>query len=279
MIDTIIHIRDFSSHNFMEKGFGIIVLSSIFYGLIATLGYFILPARYSPSYLISRSYHTNFLLWSWANFDGEHFLNIAVNGYQTVQGQSEYAFFPLFPMLISGLNKLGIDLYLASHLVSRLSAIGFIFVLLAWARKYIENPLALLWIILLSPGAIFLAAIYTEPLFLLLTVLTFYFADRREWGRATLATALATATRVNGVFLVLYLIIKLFKNKVPYLKSAIYTLLSLSGIFAYMTYLFAQTGDTLAFFHAQADWAKATATAPWVTLNNYLTALTIDFKP
>ena len=45
-----------------------------------------------------------------------------------------------------------------------------------------------------------------------------------------------------------------------------------------MTYLYGRTGDAFEFFHAQAGWEKATATAPWVTLVNYLRALTIGFS-
>ena len=41
-------------------------------------------------------------LWSWANFDGEHFLAIARDGYKPLT----YFFFPLYPVLIRSLANL-----------------------------------------------------------------------------------------------------------------------------------------------------------------------------
>ena len=271
LIDLIIHARNlFMPPVSVKKIAGILMLYTIFILSMALLGYFLLPARYAPSPLIPNFYHSNFLLWSWANFDGEHYLNIAKHGYQTIGGQSEYAFFPLYPLLISLTSRTGLDLYLSAHLVTIFSAIGFVLILLKWASSYLKNPLIVLWLILLSPGAIFLSALYTEPLFLFLTVLTFYFGDKQEYGKATLATALATATRVNGIFLVLFLLIK---------SRAYRSILGLLGIFAFMYYLWVRSGDALAFFHAQSGWEKASFTSPWVTFTNYLSALTIDFVP
>lgn len=271
IIDIIIRLRDFFVPPIsVKKITGIILIYSLFVLGVASLGYFLLPSRYAPSSLVPPLYSSNYLLWSWANFDGEHYLNIAQHGYQVIRGQSEYAFFPLYPLLISLLSRTGIDLYLSAHLVNLISAIGFVWVLLKWAANYLKNPLTLLWLVLLSPGAIFLSAIYSEPLFLFLTVLTFYFADQKAWGKAALMTALATATRVNGIFLVLFLLVKSRSSR---------ALLGLSGIFAYMFYLWQKTGDSLAFFHAQSGWEKSSLTAPWVTLINYLRAITVDFRP
>lgn len=271
LIDLIIHTRDlFIPPVSAKKIIGIILLYTFFTLAITSLGYFLLPSRYAPSSLVPPLYHSNFLLWSWANFDGAHYLNIAQNGYQTILGQSEYAFFPLFPLLINAVSRAGLDLYLSAHLITILSAIGFIWILLKWAAKYAKNPLTLLWLVLLSPGAIFLSAIYSEPLFLFLTVSTFYFSDRKEWGKAIFLAALATATRVNGIFLVLFL---LLKSRSPR------SLLGLSGILAYMYYLWQKVGDPLAWYHAQSGWEKSSLTAPWVTLTNYGRALTLEFQP
>lgn len=279
LIDLIIRARDFFVPPVsVKKITGILLLYTLFILSIAALGYFLLPARYSPSSLVPTVYSSNFLLWSWANFDGMHYLNIAKNGYQTIIGQSEYAFFPLYPLLINLVSRTGIDLYLSAHLVTLLSAIGFVLVLLKWASNYLKNPLTFLWLVLLSPGAVFLSAIYSEPLFLFLTALTFYFADKKEWGKAALMTALATATRVNGVFLVLFLLVKVLRSRRP-LAIVHWPFISLSGLFAYMYYLWVTTGDSLVFFHAQSGWQKSTLTAPWITFTNYFQALTFEFKP
>ena len=271
VIDGIIRIRDFFvPPASIKKIAAIVVVMSLFYLGVAALGYFLLPARQFPNPLVPPYYHSNFLLWSWANFDGAHYLSIAQNGYQIVAGQSQYAFFPLFPLLINLIARLGFDLYTSAHLLVTASAVGFLFVLVKWASRFTSNPLVLLWSVLLSPGAVYLAAIYTEPLFLLLTVLTFYFSEQKSLGKAIFTAALATTTRVNGIFLVLFLLIKSRSSR---------PLLALSGIFAYMYYLWAQTGDALAFLHAQSGWNKSSFTMPWVTASNYLRALTTVFVP
>jgi len=51
------------------------------------------------------------------------------------------------------------------------------------------------------PGAFFLAAVYSESLFICLVLLTFYWAGRARWGLASLASAAATFTRPLGVTL------------------------------------------------------------------------------
>ena len=246
---------------------------------VAIVGYFILPSRAAPTALIADFYHSNFLLWAWANFDGEHYLGIAQHGYRVIAGQSEYAFFPLLPLLINTLSRLGLDPYLSARLITLGSALAFCYILPRWASRYTSNPQSLLWSILLSPGTVFLVSIYTEPLFLLFAVLTFYFGDRKQWGKAALFTALATATRVSGVFLVLFLLIKLWQSKIKILASLSYLLASCLGIFGYMTYLYSQTGDPLAWYHAQSGWEKSTATLPWDTAQSYATALTTEFVP
>src|SRR3989344_4853804 len=42
------------------------------------------------------NYITNPLFWGWANFDGEHYLSIAMFGYKDLQ----LAFFPAYPFLM-----------------------------------------------------------------------------------------------------------------------------------------------------------------------------------
>lgn len=272
-IDVIIRIRDlFTPPVSWKKLAGVAVTYTVLVTAIATIGYFLLPSRMSPSPLVSNIYHSNFLLWSWANFDGEHYLRIAEEGYQTIMGQSEYAFFPFYPLLIKLVSSVGLSTYASAHFVTLASALGFMFIFVKWARRYVSNPLTVLWIVLLSPGAIYLSALYTEPLFLLLATLTFYHADRGEWGRAILATALATATRVNSIFLVLFLLLKMTKNKWA-------AFLGMSGLCTYMLYLYSETGNALSWYTAQAGWGKAEPTWPWVTATNYVRALTTEFVP
>ncbi|MEI6690143.1 MAG: mannosyltransferase family protein [bacterium] len=247
---------------------------------VMVLGYFLLPSRYAPLAFLAPIYRSTFLLWSWANFDGEHYLLIAQYGYQMIAGQSEYAFFPLFPLVIRfvGMLLLG-DYYLASHLIVICSLIGFAYFLTRWTSKMGGKLYSILLQELIFPGAIFLASIYTEPLYLFLTIIVFIFAENKQWGRAALFTAFATATRINGVFLVLFLLIKMFRQKLTPLSIISNSLLSISGLLSYMTYLYLTTGNALSFYVAQSGWGKSTLTMPWDTVIRYTQALTTGFIP
>jgi len=66
---------------------------------------------------------------------------------------------------------------------------------------------------MLFPTAVFLIAPYTEPLFLAGAVPAFYYARRGQWGRSALPMAIAVATRVTGVFLVLGLIAEFVRRR------------------------------------------------------------------
>lgn len=245
--------------------------------MVAVLGYFILPERFAPLDFIADFWKSNFILWSFANFDGEHYLSIAKYGYQFRGGFPQYAFFPFLPVLISTVAFFVRDFYLAGLLVTQAALYLSLVFIYKWVNllklQDIRLPL------LLSTGAVFLASVYTEPVFIALASMCMYFAERKWWGRAILVTALATATRVNGIFLAVFLIVKMFQSKLP-LKSIIASAaLSVAGIVAYMVYLESLTGDFLAWFRAQGAWGKATATSPVTTFISYLKSTTYEFVP
>lgn len=272
-IDFVIRIRDlFLPPQSWKKLAGIVTVFVLLVTSIAAIGYFLLPSRLGPSSFVPAPYRSNFLLWSSANFDGEHYLRIASEGYQVVMGQSEYAFFPLYPLLINLVSLSGLSYFISARLISLVALVLFVHFLWRWLARYTPNPVGLSWLLLLSPGAVFLLSLYTEPLFLLFAVLTFYWGDNKLWGKAILATALATATRVNGIFLVIFLLLKMGKHKLA-------SLLGLSGLAGYMVYLGSVTGDPLAWYRAQAGWGKNNATSPFSTLTSYLRALTTEFVP
>ncbi len=172
---------------------------------------------YAPSFpyafSLLPSFHLPRWLYSFANFDGVHYLTIAKEGY--LQTDFIQAFFPLYPfVLIRGVsllfpfvNLLGIGL-----LLSNFSFFGFLLVSFDLIAKRYSRKTAWFFLaaILLSPWSVFLASVYTESLFLLLLVLCFWFADKKLWWAAGISAALLSATRIVGVFIVPALLIELF---------------------------------------------------------------------
>lgn len=245
--------------------------------LLGVAGYFLLPERFAPLDFIGRFWQSNFLWWSFANFDGEHYLSIAKFGYQLRSGFPQYAFFPLLPLLIRLATYLVGDYFVAGTLVSQ----GFLWVgltyLSKWCRTLKLPDIRLL--LLASTGAVFLASIYTEPVFVALAAMTMYFTEKKEWGRAVLATALATATRANGPFLVLFLVIKLLQAKKSWFFAGLSGLAASAGLFGYMLFLYFKTGDALNWFRSHSAWGKTDATSPLVTAVAYFRAVTVTFQP
>jgi hypothetical protein len=200
-----------------------------------------------------RAYQKNPLLYSRLNFDGVHYLSIAANGY----GYAQQAFFPLYPKLISIISKTFIGADLGSVLIS----LACFTVGLYYFSKLIRMDLsenATKWTIislLIFPVSFYFSAAYTEGLFFLLCILSFYNARKSRWLLASIFGFLASYTRVVGVMLFPALIIEwliqyrqhVFKN----ILSISWLLIIPAGLFIYMFYLQQTTGDALAFAHVQ----------------------------
>lgn len=195
-------------------------------------------------------------VFSWANFDGEHYLSISIFGYK----EFEHAFFPVYPFLItflsipfaSDLQNLLLASTIIGVLISNISfaiALVILFKLLEldFSKKI---GLATIILILTFPTSFYFGSVYSESLFLLLSVSTFYFARRKKWLLASIFGILASATRVFGILLLPALIAELFLQKEKLSKAAWIFLIPL-GLLAYMYYQHLTTGDALAFYHLQ----------------------------
>src|SRR5579872_2187497 len=137
----------------------------------------------------------------WGRWDSGWFLQIAHDGYAS--GQS-IAFFPAYPMLIRGLGwfLLGHDL-LAGVVVSlAASAMAFVYLWrLGLALVGEQNTRRGLLYLSIFPTTLFLLAVYSESLYLLLSIVAFDAAVSRRWARAGLLCGLGALTRVSGVVL------------------------------------------------------------------------------
>jgi hypothetical protein len=244
--------------------------------LLAVPGYFLLTEYFAPLDFIARFWQDNYLLWSWANFDGEHYLAIAKFGYGWRGGMPQYAFFPLLPLLIKAVSVVVRDYYLAAQLVT-LGSIFAIFALFPRWLKLIGHTHKLpLLALFLAPGAVFLGAIYTEPLFIALTLSVFVLTEKKQFLPAALIAGLATASRISGVFTAIFLIHRLIMSNLPSIRKVYLSLTSFLGLISYTLFLFITTGDALNWYHSQAAWGKSTATSPITTVLSYGRALTTE---
>lgn len=188
------------------------------------------------------------------NWDGGHYLAIAELGYRA---EFQYAFFPLYPMLVRFLN-LPLQNYLISailisvgssfltfHLLYKLIAMDF-------DKKIAEKVILFL---LLFPTSFYFLTAYSEGLFFFLTVATFYFLKKKHLFLATLFATLASGTKISGLAVVLALLIDI-KLTYGFNKRSWYVLLSPLGFVLYCWFLFNQTGDPFYFLTAENHWQR-----------------------
>jgi Gpi18-like mannosyltransferase len=194
-------------------------------------------------------------LWNRANFDGDHYLKIARNGY----GLYQQAFFPLYPKLIrlAGQFLGGRDL-IGALLISNLSFLLGMFVFYKLVQFDYDNAIAKKAVVflLLFPTSFFFGMVYTEGLFFLLIVSCFYCLRRNRWLLAGILGALASYTRLVGVFLFPAMILEWYlqkkdKDSKHNLLGLFSSILSLGGTIFYMLYLKSAYRDPLMFFHVQ----------------------------
>lgn len=226
--------------------------------LIMLFAIYFVPLGYKDRFLGGGSfnYRVSPQLFSWANFDGEHYLSIAIFGYKHL----EQAFFPLYPVLISFFakpdsNNLLVSLVNSTVVGLIISNVSFALALVfLWELIRIDfsKKIAYLTIIilLLFPTSFYFGAVYNESLFLLLTVLSFYFARKGNWFLAGVFGMVASTTRVFGILLFPVFVLEAYKQKAS-MTRVFWILLIPVGLGIYMWYLNSTVGDPIAFYSFQ----------------------------
>jgi hypothetical protein len=216
-------------------------------------------------------------VWGFGNFDGVHYITIAQKGYFA---QFTQAFFPLYPFFI-GLISPGESDLVTGLILNSIFFLGVLFLLYKLFLIDYSKEVSFKTIILILsfPTAFYFGSFYTESLFLLLTVLTIFFARSNNFLFAGVTAAFASATRIYGILLMPFLIaeayIKFKKNnfkisKGDGLMTLVGILVSPLGTIAYMAYLKLQFNDPLFFLSAQPAFGAERSNQPFVLLPQVL---------
>lgn len=225
--------------------------------LVSYMGTFILPVR-SGYTLLTSVFKATDLLNAWASFDGMHYLTLAKYGYGVFQTYHLYAFFPVYPLLMQTFNYFGSYLntgLFISH-VSLFLSLYFLYKLLCLDVNKRTSKLTV-FLMLIFPTSFFFGSLYTESLFLLETVLSFYFVRKGNYFLAGTFGLLASATRLAGIFIWPALILEFWLSHKQNLKSFfsdpkfIWLLLPPLGLLAFMQFQYTKTSDLLFFIHSQ----------------------------
>jgi len=234
----------------------VIALVSIFGTfVVAYIAYVLLEEKY-PDSIIS----------IWNVWDTPHYIDIARYGYTSSMADDRYrfiVFFPLYPYIVKIFSLIFREYILAALLVSNLSYAGALIYFFKLIKLDYESEDAFRSVIYLSifPTAYFFHAAYTESLFILLTIASFYYARRENWALSGIIGMLAAATRITGVILLPVLAIDYLNQKGFKLKEVRRNILWLSiiaiGLVFYLVLNYLTFGDPFKFLEFQNKyWLK-----------------------
>lgn len=200
----------------------------------------------------------------WTHWDARHYLGIARDGYTAVGDERlRLVFFPLYPWLMRAFAPIvGGNLLVSGTVISLACASGAAALLYDLAAAHFgarEAKLAVAYF-LLSPMSVFLGCVYTEALFILLTLAAVCLLRRGHPWAAALCGMLSALTRMPGVIVSgLFLIDLLGKvrrreaNARAIAACAGQMLLVFAGLFVYWGVNFTVTGDAFTYLVYQRE--------------------------
>jgi hypothetical protein len=215
-----------------------------------------------------------------ARWDAVWYLAIANDGYTEA---NRAAFFPLYPLLVAVLKPLTGSPVVAGIAVSLAALLVALTVLHRLAVLEIGADAAGTAVMLLAvfPAAYCFSAVYSESLFLALSVGAIYAARVDRWAWAGVLGMLAADTRSAGLVLVVPLALlylygprgpaptrprsRSWRPRFPLRADALWIGLVPLGLGAFVGYLALTGGDPAAPFTAQADWMRVFA-GPFVAV-------------
>ena len=231
---------------------------------------------FADPHIIGRAVPTNAIspmvdvLSSW---DGIWYMRIVRDGYpRHVQANVTYfvpdaraAFFPTYPMLVRAVDKVvpGGDTAAALATNFVLGALA-VFLLGIVARKLYGEQVAAKAMVLgaMFPGSFVLSFAYTEALLLVFAMACMWFLLERQWVWAGVMAAFGTATRPNGLALVLACGVAAFIaiRRDGDWRALAAPVLSPLGFIAFQLWLGQHTGEAGVWFRVQREaWGEGTS--------------------
>lgn len=207
-------------------------------------------------------------------YDSEHYLMMAKSGYVT---DNLYAFFPLYPLVIRIISMIIPIGQIVGMLVSNVCAFLSIIVLheLTKDKKNYENLICLIF----SPILAYSSMVYTESMFMLLTLLGYYLYKKDKYLLSGVVVGLAILTRNSGIILWgsigLEMLIRCFIEKDKAIKFKNILLFGFVGLgigMIYPIYLYFETGNFLKFITIQSEMWGRVSGMPW---NNFISDIIV----
>ncbi|MFZ1219379.1 MAG: mannosyltransferase family protein [Chthoniobacterales bacterium] len=216
-----------------------------------------ISARRAPIHVLRQEVLTADVNWS---------VGIAEHGYQpgpfSADAPRNWAFFPLFPMILHLVSHLTGEFVLTGMGLSHLFFLLGLFLLHRLCLSFgltADAADRCVTYLAFFPTSYFFSLPLTEALFLVLTVGSFYLAKQERWWLAGLVGAFASATRTAGVLLLPALAILYWQTHRPLRplrREILAPLLVPVGLVCFMIYLKVITGNPFAFRDTMAVWGR-----------------------
>jgi hypothetical protein len=193
----------------------------------------------------------------WNRWDADRFKAINQFGYGATGDETNYAFFPGFPLLVRLVHVTGLDLTTSGLVVSFVAGLFAAIALgrltqLAGGRPELG---VLAWA--LAPVAVYLAAAYSEALFCAFAFWCWYAAKRGWWVFAGTMGMLAATVRINGAFLGVALIVLFLTSKDREWRQSPALVLPFVGVAAVFGVYRMLSGSWTIWFWAQGQgWSR-----------------------
>jgi len=232
---------------------------------------------------LGENYSNQTVLNIWGTWDSAYYLNITEEGYSKETGknqmttlQANYAFFPLYPALIRALNLFIGNNYFSGLIISNLAFLISAFLLYKIVKYDHNEELALKSVkyLFFFPTAFIFSGLFSESIFLMLFLASYYFAIKNDWLKASFSALLLGLTRPFGILIFPILLLMYFINKsfnIKKIKADIfYIFISPLGFIAFLFYIHHLTGNFLNYLQIQYQGWGHVLSNPFIILANGL---------
>lgn len=191
-------------------------------------------------------------------WDTGWYLYVANSGYEYVplgQGQSNYGFFPLYPMLMNLFSYLiGGNTYFGGILASNVLLLVAAAYLYQLALHYYDKRSAMFAVVALFvfPGSYLFSGVFSESAFLCFSIACLYHFEKGEYLPSGIAGFLLALTRPFGVLILLPLALSfIIKKNIRIKWSYLWLGLIPLGTFLFFMYCYKTTGDFWFYVHCK----------------------------
>jgi hypothetical protein len=197
---------------------------------------------------------------------------------------NNWAFFPFYSIMVWAINRVtGLSMLVGGSILTSLLTVWAAIVSWPLFDKKFRPYFLFCFFLFLGPFSYYFSTLYTEALFILLTVAGFVLLKQRDYITAGVTGALLSATRSTGLLFAAAILIAAFQNHLKdggsvgsffrtlWKRTDLLLAVALVpvGICIFAVYLWFHSGDALAFVHIQRAWGRAFADpfhTLWLTL-------------